>query len=158
VYLAGAAAAHLVLRPAENTDAHDGNHTDAKVIAADTGDDEDRDDRSRSRERSLEREVEPSAGSPLTSRASPSCCGNRPKDPAHTGTGWLLSSPDALAERAARVVEVVTTARDGSKFPTVELRALYPARGMLQGEEDVAGHQAGNAPRLCTARPTENTA
>ena len=41
MYLAGAAAAHLVLRPAENTDAHDGNHTDAKAIAAD----EDRDDR-----------------------------------------------------------------------------------------------------------------
>jgi hypothetical protein len=45
-----------------------------------------------------------------------------------------------------------------SKFPTVELRALYPARGILQGDEDVAGHQAGNAPWTCTARPTENTA
>jgi len=92
--------------------------------------------------------VEPSAGSPLTSQRS--------------GSHWyrvaLLSSPDALAACTARVVEVVTTARDGSKFPTVELRALYLARGMLQGDEDVAGHQAGNAPWLCTARPTENTA
>jgi len=92
--------------------------------------------------------VEPSAGSPLTSQRS--------------GSHWyrvaLLSSPDALAACTARVVEVVTTARDGSKFPTVELRALYLARGMLQGDEDVAGHQAGNAPWLCTARPTEKTA
>jgi len=28
---------------------------------------------------------------------------------------------------------------EGSKRPTVELRALYPARGMIQGDEDVAG-------------------
>jgi len=36
-------------------------------------------------------------------------------------------------------VEALATARDGSKRPTVELRALYPARGMIQGDEDVAG-------------------
>ena len=62
-----------------------------------------------------------------------------------SGSDWyrvaLLSSPfsDALAECAARVVEALATARDGSKRPTVELRALYPARGMIQADEDVAG-------------------
>ena len=43
VYLAGAAAAHLVLRPAEDTDATDRNNNDTKAVAADAGEDEHRD-------------------------------------------------------------------------------------------------------------------
>jgi len=84
----------------------------------------------------------------LTSRAGSSCCGDGPKDSAHTGTGWCFSLSPMPWQSALLA----------SKFPTVELRALYPARGILQGDEDVAGHQAGNAPWTCTARPTENTA
>jgi hypothetical protein len=126
VYLAGAAAAHLVLRPAEDTDATDGNNNDTNAVAADAGEDEHKD--GGAIDRQLKLLVTPKQAGAIRS-----------------GSDWyrvaLLSSPfsDALAECAARVVEALVTARDGSKRPTVELRALYPARGMIQSDEDVAG-------------------
>ena len=153
VYLAGAAAAHLVLRPAEDTDATDGNNNDTKAVAADAGEDEHRD--GGAIDRKLKLLVTPKQAGAIIGdgggtirriTADPPCKLTMPRKwTRRSGLDWyrvaLLSSPfsDALAECAARVVEALATARDGSKRPTVELRALYPARGMIQADEDVAG-------------------
>ena len=142
VYLAEAAAAHLVLRPAEDTDATDGNNNDTNAVAADAGEDEHKD--GGAIDRQLKLLVTPRQAGAIIGEeggtirritADLPCKLTMPREwTQRSGSDWyrvaLLSSPfsDALVECAVRVVDALATAPCRNPPGTMDRCSTQPTR------------------------------